>query len=433
MRVVIGQGADGLRAAAALASTGQAVLLLQQASSAHGLESPDLPEGTGQMRISAGARAQVETVLGPVVDAPSVSRAVVSSGDVVPLPMSHVDAIKLLQAEQRFDVGRSFLERRLRNSLIPFTGEGTEERTYRQWVERRMGGGAYRHVYADYARRRWSLAGDALSVAVARAHHNPHDEGDVTVVGGGPAAGLLAAVAVIEANGGEIRCDVAVSSLKVVDGRVSAVVVGRKKIPVDGEIWVACPHGVVAGWLGEALSSSAHVDAKALKVWDRVQVAFESGTALAADELHILSSPNAVWRVTQAYGAGLTVVFHLNLAPGDPGPTPSALLAQADAMGVTGLKPNTARVERLKGWVPLRAPMLQPRLRRLGIAFAQLGIVSVGPRGTFSSIDAGEGLVLALRFAGQEPPQQREGLRELVDPPVKDDDLNASFRDFLWR
>ena len=44
----------------------------------------------------------------------------------------------------------SSLERRVRNALVPLTGEGQEERTYRQWVERRMGHGAYEHVYADY-------------------------------------------------------------------------------------------------------------------------------------------------------------------------------------------------------------------------------------------------------------------------------------------
>jgi hypothetical protein len=433
VRVVIGAGTDGLRAAAALAASGEAVLLLQATDTPHGLIHPDLPEGTGRMAVTSAQRDAVEAVTGPLVDAPSVRRAVVHNGQTTPLPMSAADAVRLFESGQRAHVGRKFAECRIRNALIPLTGEGQEERTYRQWVERRMGAPAYHHVYADYARSRWGLPGESLSVVVARVHHNPHGDGHATVVGGGPAAGIAAALDVITANGGEVRCGVNVRGLKVVDGRVSAVRVGRRHISVSGDLWIARSHGVVAAWLGDAISAAERVDASALTVMDRVQIAFEGDTPLAADELHMLDAGWPAWRVSQVYSAGLTVVFHMNVLPGEEAPDPGRLVAQAEASGIRGLTAASARIERLPAWVPVWAPLVHARLRRVGLAFSRLGVVSVGRRGTFAPLDAGTELVLATRYAAEAQPDQREALRALVDPPVKDDDLNASFRDFLWR
>ena len=58
------------------------------------------------------------------------------------LPMGFADVPRLFGADALPAVGQQFLERRVRNALVPLTGEGQEERTYRQWVERRMGTGA---------------------------------------------------------------------------------------------------------------------------------------------------------------------------------------------------------------------------------------------------------------------------------------------------
>jgi hypothetical protein len=68
----------------------------------------------------------------------------------------------------------------------------------------------------------------------------------------------------------------------------------------------------------------------------------------------------------------------------------------------------------------------------LFLAFGELGIVSVGRRGTFSPICAGREIALAHRYATSEVPDQREALRSMLEPPVRSDDLNASFRDFIW-
>jgi hypothetical protein len=432
MRVVIGSGADGLRAAAALAASGASVLLLQETETPHGLVHPDMPEGTGRLYVDPSFRTESEAALGPLVEAPAIKRAVSIRGEVHSVPMALSTVPRLFDGPDLGEIGRRFVSQRIRNSMIPLTGGGQEERTYRQWVERRMGAPAYNHVYADYAQRRWGLPGDQLSVAVARVHHNPHRVGPGQVAGGGPAAALAHAVAVIESNGGEIRCGARVRGLKVVDGKVTAVRVGRRNVPVDGPLWIARPHSVVAGWLGDALTPAQHVDASALRVWDRVQLAVPVGDAMLADEIHVLEPSAPAWRVTQEYGGTAWAVFHTTLQPDAPTPTAEAMVRLGSAMGMRGLDPTAARVERLKEWAPLWAPVVHPRLRRMSLAWSALGIVAVGRRGTFTSIDPGTELAVAISHAAEGGPDEREVLRSLLEPPVKDNDLDASFRDFIW-
>jgi hypothetical protein len=432
MQVVVGAGADGLRAAAALAATGAAVLLLTEADTPHGLKHPDIPEGTGRMWIDPSVRSAAEAAVGPMVDAPMVQRAIARNGRIHTLPLSPLVVPNLFSSAQLLGVGRDFLKRRVRNGLIPLTGEGQEERTYREWVIRRMGEPAYQHFYAPYARRRWGLDGDALSVAVARQHHNPHMGSHAVVPGGGPRAAFDHAVAVIEANGGEVRCGVKVRSLKVADGKVVAVRVGRRNIELEGPIWIARPHEVTAGWLGDALDSGLHVDASKLHRQDRVQVAFEVDQTGQADEIHLLDEDDVAWRVTQVYGNTCTAVFHCTVPADAPDPNVEDLARRAHSLGWESVDPSTAKVERVSDWVPVWAPLVHTRLRRLSLAWARLGVVAVGRRGTFSPVDAGGELALAIRYGGEAVPDQSEAMRVLLDPPVLDQDINASFRDFIW-
>jgi len=166
---------------------------------------------------------------------------------------------------------------------------------------------------------------------------------------------------------------------------------------------------------------------------DRLQVSFETATGLNADEVHILDKSAPAWRVSSVPGSPTTIVFHSNLASDQPLPDLNDFVALGVSLGVPDLDASRARIERLADWVSVWAPVVHPRLRRLSLAFAELGVVSVGRRGTFSPMNMGTEIVLAARYAVDDQPDQREALRALLAPPVKDDDLSASFRDFLWR
>ncbi len=433
MTIVIGSGADGLRAAAMLASTGVSVCLLQESETSHGLVHPALGEGTGRLHIDPSSREAAERILGPLVDAPPVQRWISCNGVMHGLPLTRRSVATIFERDQLADVGRRFVERRVRNGLIPLTGEGQEERTYREWVVRRMGDPAYQNAYSNYARKRWGLDGDSLSVAVARAHHNPHPQPSPVMLGGDQSSWFDLALETIQRNGGEVHVGANVRGFKVSEGRVVAVKVGRKHVATDGPVWVARTPSVVAGWLGDALPSGGHVDAGLLEAHDRVRVAFDVEHTIEADEVHLLDGSADAFRVVQSYGSTHTVVFDATVSPYAPDPDVEELARCAQRLGWKSADPSTARIERLHEWVPLWAPVVHPRLRRLSLAFRELGIVSVGRRGTFAPIDAGSELMLAARYAGDADPDQREAMRVLLDPPVKDDDLNASFRDFIWR
>ena len=433
MRVVIGAGTDGLRAAAAWAATGEQVCLVQSTDTPHGLDFPDLPEGNGRLHVSSDVRAFAETVIGPVVEAPDLVRAIAAREKVHRLPLDFMAVPQLFDASTLQGVGQHFIRRRARNGLIPLTGGGQEERTYRQWVERRMGAPAYRHTYQNYASRRWGADGDNLSSSVARVHHNPSEYSTAgQVPGGGPRSALEHAISVIEAAGGKIISGANVRGLKVVDGKVVAVRVGRRNIAVDGPVWIARPPSVVAAWLGDLLHSGLHVDAQSLQAMDAVQVSMPIEEACHFDEIHLLESDSDAWRITQSYGGALQAVYHCTIHPDAPDPDPSVLAAVGASLGFKGLDSSLAKVERLREWNPVWAPLTHTRLRRLFLAFGELGVVAVGRRGTFSPICPGREIALASLYANSEVPDQREALRSMLEPPVRSDDLNASFRDFIW-
>ena len=200
MRLVIGAGADATRAAACLAATGQAVLLLRGCDSACGLSHPTLPEGTGQIRVPGGMQSTIESVTGPLISKDTIRRVVAARGHRT-APDGIEDVPRLFGADALPGVGQQFLERRVRNALVPLTGEGQEERTYRQWVERRMGHGAYsEHVYADYACAAGGCQESRLAVGLARLHHNPHESDTMAPSDGGHEGMHQAAVALIEAT-----------------------------------------------------------------------------------------------------------------------------------------------------------------------------------------------------------------------------------------
>ena len=107
MRVVIGAGTDGLRAAAAWAATGEQVCLVQSTDTPHGLDFPDLPEGNGRLHVSSDVRAFAETVIGPVVEAPDLVRAIAAREKVHRLPLDFMAVPQLFDASTLQGVGVS--------------------------------------------------------------------------------------------------------------------------------------------------------------------------------------------------------------------------------------------------------------------------------------------------------------------------------------
>jgi hypothetical protein len=433
MRVVIGRGPGALRAAAAAASAGEQVLLLQQAQTPSGRTAPDLPVGTGRMQVSEGRRVEVEAVLGSLVEAPDLKRGMLGRGGLHALPLSKRSIARLFRADALPEVGRRWIERRLRNGLTPLTGEGREERSYQDWVTRRMGAPVYRHLYQDYAAARFGAPGDALSCSVARTVHGGAEASAAQVAGGGPAESLAAALACLLAAGGEVRTQVEILGLRVEGGRVVAVRTAHEEVPVEGDLWIARPPACIAAWLGDGLDSRLAHDASMLKTADAVQVALHGGPSDLMDEVHLVGEEASFYRVLSSYGGERRTLFHATVPSGselDAG-LPSRVVVDAARLGLEGFEEAGAVVERLEDHVPIWTARCHARLRRLVIGWSELGIVGVGRQGTFTPMDIAAEVVWALRMAGSGPGDVREAYRALLEPPVRQPDLKASVSRFL--
>ncbi len=436
MRVVIGAGPGGLRAAAALAGAGESVLLLQTAETVHGRRIPELPVDTGRLHVPPDRRAAVEAVMGPLVDAPDLCAGIFYRGSVHGLPLGIRSALRLFERQRTPHIYGRWLERQVRNAAIPLTGEGREERTYADWVTRRIGEPAMHHLLRSYATRRWGETADALSCTVAKMAHGMGDGRVGQVVGGGPDAALSYADGIIRNNGGEIRVGVKVQRLLAVDGRIVGVETDQGMVDVQGNLWAACPPAQIAAWLGDALPASLHRDAVGLRTADAIQVDMDGGPTNLPDVLHVLEGQASFYRIVQTYGGERRRVFHATRPSGtaaDDVTLPGRFAAEAERMGLTGFRPTGARVERLVDHVPIWTPVVHPRLRRLTLAWRSLGLVAVGRKGVFAPIGLGAEVLLATRYARGMDPDQREAQRALIDPPVLSGSLRTHLSDLVIR
>jgi hypothetical protein len=443
-RIVIGAGPDALRAAAVLAHGGHQVTLLQEASTFNGVDHPEIPLGTGRIRVPAEARATAEEILGALVEAPDLMRGVVKGGTIRRLPLSPWEVGQYLESSQRLPAFREWARRRSRNRMHDLLGGGQEERTYRDWVERRMGGPAYEHLYRAWAENRWGASAETLSVTVARSVHGRRDVDSKTVAGGGPEVSFKVCQRLIEDAGGQIIVGAKVTRLVVEqvekDRRIVAVEHSDGRIPVADpradQVWVARSPRVVASWLGDQLDASLHFDAEELICRDLLQVTMRGETDGLPEELHVLDQGAPFYRAVTPYGHEKTIVFHSSLGRNQEMPPKGELVERfsraAEALGigrfgpVAGQSADTVLVQRVVGWHPVWTQGTHSRYRRVMLNWQDIGLVGVGRAGSFTPLDPGEEVQLGLLYRDEPRPNQHEVHRALLDPPVLLDDLFSS-------
>lgn len=429
-RLVLGRGPDALRVAAVLAAKGFAVTLLQMGPGPSGLLHPDLPVDTGLVRIAADQRAIAERALGSLVEAPEAGRAVWIGGAAHALPLTPAAARRLLPPRVGIVAVRSLLRSRVRNRVAQLIGGGQEERTYADWVIRRMGGPAWNHLYAHYAVARFGEDPRRLAASAARHVHGVPSPLAPVLAGGPAEAPYAQAVALIESAGGEIRSNQRPIRIVVEGGKISAVeLADGSSIPTGGPLWCTLPAAVLLPLLGDAVLPTSQSDAAFLQVRDHVQVALRGDPKALPAELHVLDERASFWRVTRPSGHDQAAIFHLTLpadsAPGDDA-LPARIAEEARAIGLGDFSAVGARVERLVGWTPVWRVTAHTRLRLLQLLFRPLGLIAVGRGGTFSPLDPGEEIGWAAALCEDADPDQRELFRQRIEPVGKVDDLDVS-------
>ena len=379
-RIVVGAGPDALDAAAELAATGAAVTLVLE---------PGAP------------RAE------PIE--PVATRGVALDGRVAALPMRKRDLVRLLGEGAPgllADYARARLARRRRQ----LEGIGIEERTYEDWVRRRMGAVAHDLLYAAYATRRFGAPTHELSVSVARLHHGARPE---------PTPADPADARGVEVRFGSVR------RLVVEAGRVRRIDLDDGSIDCDG-VWIARSPATVAGWLGEALDPGLRVDTQRLVADTAMRVVLAGEVPL--DEVHVLDRDAPFFRVRRT---GEGAAFHVRAhGPVDETTIVDTVAAAAGKLG--SFSSEGARVEVVTDAEPRWLAGTHARLRRVLAAWSALGIAGVGRSGTMSLVDRATRIAFARALARSEA-DQRELHRQLLDPPVRSDDLDASLLRFVER
>ena len=381
-RIVVGAGPDALDAAAELAATGAAVTLVLE---------PRAP------RLDATERA--------------ATRGVALGGRVVPLPMRKRDLVHLL-GDAAPAVLAGYARARLARLRRQLAGVGIEERTYEDWVRRRMGTEAHELLYAAYAERRFGAPTHELSVSVARLHHGARPE--------------VARTEPADTRGVDVRFAV-VRRLAVEDGRVRRIDLDDGSIECDG-LWVARSPSTVAHWLGDALDPALRVDAPRLVADSAVRVVLEGD--LQWDEIHVLDRDAPYFRVRRTNSGA---AFHVRVAHDrttDDSAIVDAVSRAASSLG--SFSPHGARVEITVDSAPRWLAGTHARLRRVLAAWSSLGIAGVGRSGTMSLVDRATEIAFARALSRGET-DQRELHRRLLDPPVRADDLDAKLLRFVER
>lgn len=434
-RVVFGSGLGALRVALALAKRGEPVLWLDPS---HGLVpsfEPTLEHGP--WRAPAGEIVALEAIVGPLRPASGRVRLASWGARSARLPLSLADRLRFVGLRHaRAPVDR-LVRARVRNALAEALGGGLEERTYEDWVVRRVGRPLFARRYASYARRRWGRDAGAISASTARWHHFvEHDQRLVTAPE--PTASVAALLAALAEARGERRAGAQLARLHVEHGRVAEVeLTNGERIRCCAAPWLALDPAAVAALLAPAdLPVDLRVIARRCVNLDRVVVEVPDPDAREEEELHVLDDA-PFWAVLRGRGRAQLIS---TVDPAAPWDEADHLRRCADAghlMGLALRMDERTAVRRVQGAQPSWGPQTHAYLRDVLLAWERLGIVVFGRQGAMADLDPLEELAHALSLiataAEGVDADQREAQRVYAEPSAREDDVLAPITPFVTR
>lgn len=434
-RVVFGSGLGALRVAVALARRGEPVLWLDPSRAPSPEVEPTLERGP--WRAPAGEAAPLEAIVGPLRPAPGRVRLASWGARSARLPLSLADRLRFVGLRHARAPAERLVRARVRNALAEALGGGLEERTYEDWVVRRVGRPLFARRYASYARRRWGRDPGALSASTARWHHFvQHDQR--LVAAPEPTVAAAALSAALEAAGGVRKVGAQLSRLHVEQGRVVTVELdGGERILCSAAPWLALDPAAVAGLLDPAdLPADLRVIARRCLNLDRVVVEVPDPDAREDEELHVLDDA-PFWAVLRGGGRAQLISTIDPTAPWDEA---DHLRRCADAGHLMGLAlriDERTAVRRVAGAQPSWGPQTHAYLRDVLLGWERLGIVAFGRQGAMADLDPLEELAHALSLMGPgaegAEPDQREAQRVFAEPSAREDDVLAPITPFITR
>lgn len=428
--IVVGGGPGGVRAAAALASAGRRVTLLQEGPHIGGHDHADIPFSRG---VTPAAGPLAERLYGAMVPVEGLDRGVHIDGRTHRLPLGRAEIARLVPATKVASAAVAWTRTRGTIELRKIIGGGNEQRTYRDWVTQRFGAPVFDRFYADYCQARFGPP-DEISCNVARVFHGIVAEGPVYAPAGGPAS--LAALPGALAANVDVRTNVVIRSVQ--GGQVDT-----DEGIFTGEVFLDIAPRRVVAWLGAAATEALVHDVGFLTARNAVQVLLRGPQDLPA-ETHVLSGAPFYRIVRPAALPGCaalegTLCVHYALDEGDSlwgaddEVVASRTIEALAAIGIEGASAAGARVQRIRDHHPNWTGTHLVRMRRYVIALEDLELVPVGRAGLHAPLELAAELAYLEGVLFAERPTIRALLRHHVEPPVLDSVDRAHLTRFVER
>ena len=325
-------------------------------------------------------------------------QAIVFGGKRYKLPLGPRAITSFLRQDKGSELLKQWLMAKTRSVSSVILGGGREERSYADWVQRRMGEDIYETFYADFIQKKYGLEGALLSSGLARILHFSSKK-RYRYLYQSQSKVSQAAYAHPE-------------KIIVQNGKAVAVQIGGVKHLITHGLTFALPIPQILSMI-EEVPLSIRVDARSIGYTDKRELYLEGDFSSAEHTTYFLD-----------------------------GNDPRICLEKISATeGIMWVK-NGTDINQLKGlWgnanikrdhirthaIPIWRTQSHFRYRRIASYLDSLGISLVGPRALFSQKDTHE--LLQLKEQQKEP--IREFLRKHIEPPIFQEDLNVSLKRFI--
>ena len=322
------------------------------------------------------------------------SQGIYTKGHHFALPLKTRDLAFLLPEGKKLAVTKEWVQAKTRSLSSVILGGGREERSYEDWVVRRMGKEGYQNLYAPYISKRFSSDGSSLSAGLARILH---------FSSGTPSRFIVQHTLARDASWNQEVQEILLKEEKVYSLRIN-----DRVVPIEGKLKVAYSIPQVLDILPDA-PMSIRVDAKYIRYTDKKTCLIEGDFSSFTNQTYFLDAHDpliSMQKISQKM-AWVEVCHGVDI---------SARLQQLSA--------KVLSTSHKRDWTPIWGSQSHFRYRRIACYLESLGIELVGRRALFSHKSNYELAELDL----QRNESLSEYLRLQIEPPIRQDDLGASLK-----
>ena len=318
------------------------------------------------------------------------------------------------------ELGRTaFLElfsSRLALRLMNLTGDAKEERTMKDWLNRRIGEILSFHLYETYSKLRWGKGIHELSNTFARHHFYSQQDGDPVALGGTPESAYQRLSELVSKGESDWNRCIPEKIEKNADGswRISF---GDSCVVHDGPLLLSLPPEQINQIF--SLSKSIQVDLSLLEMKDLNLASLTLEGHHGVHDIHVLSEDMPFFRICFPYGHKEKAYIHLC----KPDVSDEVIINSVNSLDIgTVIQERGVERSTLKSWSPIWTPGSLARHRRVTRHFYEQGITVFGRQGCFIEMSLDEDIRYLNSIMTETAVNPSEHQRQILDPDPRTTD-----------